>query len=79
MMRGKPSVSIEYVKDAFPIMIDLIQNQTDEEVLIDTCWALSHALDRPLDDTATELFINAGVTKRVVSFLNHGSSYAVQR
>ncbi|EFC44443.1 predicted protein, partial [Naegleria gruberi] len=69
MMGGQPSVSIEYVKDVFPILIDLIQNQTDEQVLTDACWALSHTLDRPHISNVIE----SGLLEALPQLLNHSN------
>jgi importin subunit alpha-1 len=51
-----------------PVLANLIQ-ATDEEILIDACWAISYLSDGPND--RIQAVIEAGVCSRLVELLNH--------
>jgi len=72
--RGKPPPPFEHVKSALPILARLIQF-TDEEVLTDSCWALSYLSDGTND--RIQAVIESGVCRRLVELLSH-STYSVQ-
>ena len=44
LMRGKPQPAIAHVAQAVPTLTKLLMI-ADEEVLMDTCWALSYVTD----------------------------------
>jgi hypothetical protein len=66
LCRGKPAPSYELVSLALPALAQLLFS-TDEEVLIDACWALCYLSDGP--NERIESFIGAGVCRRLVELL----------
>lgn len=54
-----------------PILANLIQ-ATDEEILIDACWAISYLSDGP--NERIQAVIESGVCSRLVELLNHPST-----
>mmetsp|Transcript_18497 Transcript_18497/g.27755 ORF Transcript_18497/g.27755 Transcript_18497/m.27755 type:complete len:546 (+) Transcript_18497:133-1770(+) len=64
--RGKPQPSFERVRIALPTLAELICYH-DEEVLTDSCWALSYLSDGPNDKI--QAVIEAGVCRRLVELL----------
>ncbi|KAI3849426.1 hypothetical protein MKX03_030822 [Papaver bracteatum] len=67
LCRGEPAVSFEQVKLALPVLQHLIHS-SDEEILTDACWALSH-----ISKDRIEPLIEAGVCSRLVNLLLHPS------
>ena len=41
-IRGKPIPDLELVKEAIPILCDMLINVSDDEVKTDVLWALSY-------------------------------------
>lgn len=72
--RGKPQPNFDLVKPSLPTLAQLIFNN-DEEVLTDSCWALSYLSDGP--NEKIQSVIEVGVCRRLVELLLH-SSPAVQ-
>ncbi|TQD91776.1 hypothetical protein C1H46_022618 [Malus baccata] len=68
--RGKPPTPFDQVKPALPFLKHLIY-LNDEEVLTDTCWALSYLSDGSNDKI--QAVIDAGVCPRLVELLLHPS------
>ncbi|KAL9233464.1 hypothetical protein vseg_008462 [Gypsophila vaccaria] len=68
--RGKPPAPFEQVKPALSVLQRLI-HLNDEEVLTDSCWALSYLSDGPNDKI--QAVIEAGVIPRLISLLIHPS------
>ncbi|KAK9086245.1 hypothetical protein Syun_028639 [Stephania yunnanensis] len=68
--RGKPPAPFEQVKLALPALQHLIHS-SDEEVLIDACWALSYLSDGTNDKI--QAVIEAGVCPRLVELLIYPS------
>lgn len=68
--RGKPPPPFEQTKVALPALERLIHS-TDEDVLIDACWALSYLSDGTNDKI--QAVIEAGVCRRLVELLLHPS------
>jgi importin subunit alpha-1 len=64
--RGKPQPHFERVRIALPTLAELIC-YGDEEVLTDSCWALSYLSDGPNDKI--QAVIEAGVCRRLVDLL----------
>ncbi|GKV18460.1 hypothetical protein SLEP1_g28837 [Rubroshorea leprosula] len=64
--RGKPQPPFDQVKPAIPALARLIHSN-DEEVLTDTCWALSYLSDGTNDKI--QAVIEAGVCPRLVELL----------
>lgn len=69
--RGKPQPDFDQVKLALPALARLIHSN-DEEVLTDSCWALSYLSDGS-NDKIQEV-INSGVCRRLVELLMHPSA-----
>ena len=61
--RGKPQPDFNLVRPALPILAQLIYS-TDDDVLTDSCWALSYLSDGPNDKI--QAVIEAGVCRRLV-------------
>lgn len=70
LCRGKPPPEFAAVRAALPALARLAHS-ADEEVLTDACWALSYMSDGT-NDRIQEV-INAGVPRRLVELLLHGS------
>ncbi|GLT47674.1 hypothetical protein SLA2020_213500 [Shorea laevis] len=68
--RGKPQPPFDQVKPALPALAPLIHSN-DEEVLTDTCWALSYLSNGTNDKI--QAVIEAGVCPRLVELLTHSS------
>ncbi|KAL8170780.1 hypothetical protein V2J09_022584 [Rumex salicifolius] len=68
--RGKPPAPFEQVKPALSVLRQLIY-LNDEEVLTDSCWALSYLSDGPNDKI--QAVIEAGVCQRLIELLLHPS------
>ncbi|CAO0790738.1 unnamed protein product [Mucor circinelloides] len=67
--RGKnPQPSWRLIAPALNVLAKLI-NSTDEEVLIDTCWAISYLSDGPND--RIQAVIDSGLCSRLVELLGH--------
>ncbi|KAF4393654.1 hypothetical protein CsatB_025847 [Cannabis sativa] len=68
--RGKPQPPFDQVRPALPALERLVHSN-DEEVLTDTCWALSYLSDGTNDKI--QAVIEAGVCPRLVQLLLHPS------
>uniref|UniRef100_A0A0E0JI38 Importin subunit alpha n=1 Tax=Oryza punctata TaxID=4537 RepID=A0A0E0JI38_ORYPU len=68
--RGKPQPDFEHVEPALPVLRQLILSQ-DEEILTDSCWALSYLSDGSNDKI--QAVIETGVCPRLVELLSHPS------
>ncbi|KAI7883137.1 ARM repeat-containing protein [Lichtheimia hyalospora FSU 10163] len=69
LCRGKsPQPDWPKVMPALPVLAKLIYS-TDEEVLIDACWAISYLSDGPND--RIQAVIESGVCRRLVELLMH--------
>lgn len=68
--RGKPQPEFELVRPALPTLAHLLF-MVDEEVLTDSCWALSYLSDGP--NTKIQAVIESGVCRRLVELLMHHS------
>jgi hypothetical protein len=75
--RGKPHADFETLKPALNLLVNLLQ-VNDEEILVDTCWAISYISDDP---TPTNLriqeVINMGFVPHLISLLSHHSTLVV--
>eukprot|EP01103_Thecamoeba_quadrilineata_P021480 TRINITY_DN9888_c0_g1_i1.p1 TRINITY_DN9888_c0_g1~~TRINITY_DN9888_c0_g1_i1.p1 ORF type:complete len:510 (-),score=126.65 TRINITY_DN9888_c0_g1_i1:230-1759(-) len=72
--RGKPQPHFEYVRPALPTLARLLFS-TDEDVLTDSCWALSYLSDGSND--RIQAVIESGISRRMVELLMH-NSFSVQ-
>ncbi|EEC70585.1 hypothetical protein OsI_01790 [Oryza sativa Indica Group] len=68
--RGKPQPDFKHVEPALPVLRELILSQ-DEEILTDSCWALSYLSDGSNDNI--QAVIETGVCDRLVELLSHPS------
>jgi importin subunit alpha-1 len=67
--RGKnPQPNWRLIAPALTVLAKLI-NSTDEEVLIDTCWAISYLSDGP--NERIQAVIESGLCSRLVELLGH--------
>uniref|UniRef100_A0A0D9Y7Y9 Importin subunit alpha n=1 Tax=Oryza glumipatula TaxID=40148 RepID=A0A0D9Y7Y9_9ORYZ len=68
--RGKPQPDFKHVEPALPVLRELILSQ-DEEILTDSCWALSYLSDGSNDNI--QAVIETGVCDRLVELLSYPS------
>ena len=66
-----PQPDWDLISPAIPTLAKLIHS-SDDEVLLDTCWAISYLSDG--SDDKIQALIEAGVVPRLVELLNHPSS-----
>ena len=66
LMRGKPQPALNYVSQGVPTLAKLLMIQ-DEEVLMDTCWALSYVTDG--GDDRIDLACQTGVVPLLMTIL----------
>jgi len=69
--RGKPPPAFEMVAPSLPALAQLASS-SDEEVVVDACWALSYLSDGP--NERIQAVIDSGVAPRLVELLTHNSS-----
>eukprot|EP01059_Diplonema_ambulator_P007171 TRINITY_DN1667_c0_g1_i1.p1 TRINITY_DN1667_c0_g1~~TRINITY_DN1667_c0_g1_i1.p1 ORF type:complete len:510 (+),score=168.02 TRINITY_DN1667_c0_g1_i1:593-2122(+) len=67
LCRGSPIPLFEYVKPALPVLADLLMRCQDEEVLIDSCWALSYISNGP--DDRVDAVLASNVVPRLIQLL----------
>ncbi|CAM9112793.1 unnamed protein product [Discosporangium mesarthrocarpum] len=72
--RGKPQPDIASVMPAIPILAQLVGSD-DNEVLVDTCWALSYLSDG--DSERIQSVIDAGTVDSLTRLLGHESCHVV--
>jgi len=68
--RGKPAPPLEVVQPALQLLAELIK-MSDEDVIVDACWALSYISDGTQEKIAA--IIGSGVCPRLVELLTHKS------
>jgi hypothetical protein len=66
--RGKPQPEFKTVAPAIDALASLVQ-YSDEELLVDACWALSYLTDG--DNQRLAKVIEAGIARRLVQLLTH--------
>lgn len=66
LCRGKPIPDFSLVSPALPVLAHLLYS-TDEDVLTDSCWAISYLSDGPND--RIQAVLDAGVARRLVELL----------
>ena len=69
LCRGKPGPIYEMVKDAMPVLAEVVKLQHDAEILSDSLWALSHLSEG--SEEKIDYLIDTGVVPRVIQLLNH--------
>ncbi len=70
LARGKPAPKFEMVREAIPALAQLIRS-ADDEVLTDSCWALSYLSDGAAEKT--EAVVRANVVPQLVQLLTHAN------
>lgn len=65
--RGKPSPDFNIISPVLPLIISVIQNATDEELLVDSIWALSYFSDGK--GLKIEGIMNSHVLSQIVKYL----------
>ncbi|KAF6002008.1 Importin alpha subunit (Karyopherin alpha subunit) (Serine-rich RNA polymerase I suppressor protein) [Cyanidiococcus yangmingshanensis] len=76
--RGKPAPEMSLILAALPVLAQLVQS-SDEEVLVDTCWALSYLSDDKTENNSQiDAIIRSGIVPRVIELLGHEST-AIQQ
>jgi len=71
---GKPQPDLALLQPALPVLARLL-HMADEDVLADSCWALSHvAGDISPQNLYIQSVIDSGVTGRLVELLSHQSA-----
>mmetsp|Transcript_20388 Transcript_20388/g.65166 ORF Transcript_20388/g.65166 Transcript_20388/m.65166 type:complete len:565 (+) Transcript_20388:209-1903(+) len=68
LCRGKPPPRWALVEPTVPVLVRLLQRQTDDEVLTDACWAISY-LSEPPERIAP--LVEAGAILPLVALLSH--------
>lgn len=71
LFRGKPAPPWEIVLTAIPVLVHLLHS-SDDDVLIDACWAISYASDGPTD--RIQAIIEVGATNKLIELLSHHNS-----
>jgi len=66
LMRGKPQPAVVHVAQAVPTLAKLLMI-ADDEVIMDTCWALSYVTDG--GDDRIDMACNAGVVPLLMNIL----------
>ena len=66
LMRGKPQPAMSYVQQAVPTLAKLLMIQ-DDEVIMDTCWALSYVTDG--GDDRIDTAVAAGTVPLLMTIL----------
>jgi importin subunit alpha-6/7 len=69
LCRGKPGPIYEMVKDAMPVLADVVIKQHDPEILSDALWALSHLSEG--SEEKIDALISTQVVPRAIQLLNH--------
>ncbi|XP_017416788.1 importin subunit alpha-1a [Vigna angularis] len=70
LLRGKPSVDLEEVRPALPVLQRLVHFD-DDEVVQHTCWALCYLVEGPIN--SVQAVIELGVCPKLVELLHHPS------
>lgn len=69
LCRGKPYPPAELVAPLVPVLAEIINIETDSEVLSDACWSLTYLSDGP--DARIQVVVDSGLIGRVVDILRH--------
>jgi len=69
LARGNPLPKYENVKEAIPLLCNLIANGyiTDKEIAADCCWAISYNSDSKKGKI--DVLINSGIIPKIVSYI----------
>eukprot|EP00179_Madagascaria_erythrocladioides_P001573 CAMPEP_0198318622 /NCGR_PEP_ID=MMETSP1450-20131203/7911_1 /TAXON_ID=753684 ORGANISM="Madagascaria erythrocladiodes, Strain CCMP3234" /NCGR_SAMPLE_ID=MMETSP1450 /ASSEMBLY_ACC=CAM_ASM_001115 /LENGTH=593 /DNA_ID=CAMNT_0044021941 /DNA_START=42 /DNA_END=1824 /DNA_ORIENTATION=- len=68
LCRGKPAPEFSQLKDAIPVLVSLLDN-SDEDILMDACWALSFLSDG--GNEKIQAVVDIGVVPILVRLLSH--------
>mmetsp|Transcript_36393 Transcript_36393/g.53314 ORF Transcript_36393/g.53314 Transcript_36393/m.53314 type:complete len:524 (-) Transcript_36393:179-1750(-) len=72
--RGKPQPDLETVRPAIPALASLLTH-TDQETVVDACWALSYLSDG--EDDRIQACVDGGVVPHLVNLLSNPSSQVI--
>jgi hypothetical protein len=69
LSRGNPLPKYENVKEAIPLLCNLIANNyiVDKEIIADCCWAISYNSDAKKGKI--EVLINSGIIPKIVNYI----------
>ena len=73
--RGKPQPELALIKDALPVVAELLGKCTDTDALTDACWTLSYASDGSND--RIQACLEAGAVSQLVRLLGHEDTNVV--
>jgi len=75
--RGKPHADFCFLKPCLPLLVSLLQVE-DDEILVDTCWAISYISDDPTStNSRIQEVINFGFVPHLIRLLSHRSPLVV--
>jgi importin subunit alpha-1 len=79
MCRGKPQPKWELVAPAMNVLAYLLNvHQSDDDILIDTCWGLSYLSDdNTKDNSRIQTVVASGVVPRLILMLGHSNEKIV--
>lgn len=75
--RGKPHADFEILRPSLQLLNNLLQVE-DEEILVDTCWAISYISDDPTpNNSRIQEVIDHGFLPHLVRHLDHPSTLVI--
>lgn len=75
--RGKPHADFEILRPSLQLLASLLQVE-DEEILVDTCWAISYISDDPTPNNARiQEVIDHGFLPHLIRLLSHPSTLVI--
>lgn len=77
LCKGKPCPQFKYTKIVLPTLVTLLINVSDEAVLIDVSWSLTHITDGE-NESIQAVVESYGVLKRLVDLLSSSSILLLQ-
>jgi importin subunit alpha-1 len=73
--RGKPQPEVEKLREAIPILSQLIIHEYDLEAMVDATWAFSYLSDG--DDRRIQLIIDAGLVPALIKMMASNNANAI--
>lgn len=75
--RGKPHADFEILRPCLELLVNLLQVQ-DEEILVDTCWAISYISDDPTaNNVRIQEVIEHEFVPHLIALLEHDSPFVI--